>query len=87
MNIEIIDLKNKTRTVKESNNIITDDNEEYNKQKLIKSKQLRLEELTKDFAQVNAGFVIDNLEERKTEFRKLLNEVRVLQGKEPRNQS
>ncbi len=54
------------------------------KQLQITSKIQRLEELTKDFAQVEAGLVIDDLEERKAEFRTLLNEVRILQGKEPR---
>ena len=44
-----------------------------------------LEELTKDFAQVNAGLVIDNIEEKKVEFQTKLNEIRVLQGKEPRS--
>lgn len=44
----------------------------------------RLEELTKDFAQVQAGFEILDIEERKKEFRTLLNEVRELQGKEPK---
>ena len=53
-------------------------------QQEIKIKIVRLTELTKDLAQVEAGLVIDNLEERKAEFRTLLNEVRVLQGKQPR---
>lgn len=44
----------------------------------------RLEELTKDFAQVQAGLIIEDIEDRKVEFQTLLNEVRVLQGKEPR---
>lgn len=56
-----------------------------NKNKLIDEKINRLNELTKDFAQVQAGLIIDDIEERKSEFRTLLNEVRVLQGKEPRN--
>lgn len=51
---------------------------------LLKNKIKRLEELTKDFAQVQAGLIIDDIEERKIEFQQLLNEVRVLQGKEPR---
>ena len=50
----------------------------------IKKKIARLEELTKDFAQDEDGLVIDDLETRKAEFRTLLNEVRVLQGKLPR---
>ena len=62
------------------------DTSEYDKQKSIVEKQKRLAELTKDFAQVEAGLIIDDLEERKQEFRTLLNEVRVLQGKQPRNE-
>ena len=80
--VETIDITGK-RTITE---------EEYEKQinntyeniLLINKKQQRLAELTKDFAQIQAGFIIDDLEERKAEFRTLLNEVRVLQGKEPR---
>lgn len=60
------------------------DTSEYDKQKSIVEKQKRLAELTKDFAQVEAGLIIDDLDERKQEFRTLLNEVRVLQGKQPR---
>lgn len=60
------------------------DTSEYDKQKSIMEKQKRLAELTKDFAQVEAGLIIDDLDERKAEFRTLLNEVRVLQGKQPR---
>lgn len=45
----------------------------------------RLNELTKDFAQVQAGLVIPNIEEKKAEFRDLLNKVRVIEGKEPRD--
>ena len=51
----------------------------------LKEKTTRLAELTKDFAQVQAGLIIDDIEERRAEFRTLLNEVRVLQGKAPRN--
>lgn len=58
--------------------------EEELKQQQIRIKINRLAELTKDFAQVEAGLIIDDLEERKAEFRTLLNEVRVLQGKQPR---
>lgn len=50
----------------------------------ILKKKARLEELTKDLAQVQAGLIIENIEEKKEEFRTLLNEIRVLQGKEPR---
>lgn len=45
----------------------------------------RLNELTKDFAQVQAGFVIPNIAEKQAEFRELLNKVRVIEGKEPRD--
>ena len=58
--------------------------EEELKQQQIRIKINRLAELTKDFAQVEAGLVIDDIEDRKQEFRTLLNEVRVLQGKQPR---
>lgn len=56
----------------------------YENQRLMQEKINRLTELTKDFAQVQAGLIIDDLESRKAEFRTLLNEVRVLQGKLPR---
>lgn len=59
----------------------------YENQRLMQEKINRLTELTKDFAQVQAGLIIDDLETRKAEFRTLLNEVRVLQGKEPRQTS
>ena len=56
----------------------------YKNQRLVQEKINRLTELTKDFAQAGAGLIIDDLESRKAEFRTLLNEVRVLQGKLPR---
>lgn len=59
--------------------------EEELKQQMLYEKINRLTELTKDLAQVQAGLIIDDIEDRKLEFRTLLNEVRVLQGKEPRN--
>lgn len=59
----------------------------YENQRLMQEKINRLTELTKDLAQVEAGLIIDDLETRKAEFRTLLNEVRVLQGKEPRQTS
>lgn len=58
--------------------------EEQLKQQQINTKINRLTELTKDLAQVQAGLIITDIEERKQEFRTLLNEVRVLQGKQPR---
>lgn len=60
--------------------------EEQLKQQQINTKINRLTELTKDLAQVQAGLIITDIEERKQEFRTLLNEVRVLQGKQPRNE-
>jgi hypothetical protein len=59
--------------------------EEINNQQIL-YKIKRLEELTKDLAQVQAGLIIEDIEDRKSEFRTLLNEVRVLQGKEPRKE-
>lgn len=59
-------------------------NQETLTNELIFKKTQRLEELTKDFAQVQAGFIIEDIEERKLEFQTLLNEVRALQGKEPK---
>ena len=58
--------------------------EEELKQQQIRTKIKRLTELTKDLAQVQAGLIITDIEERKQEFRTLLNEVRVLQGKKKR---
>ncbi|MBE6691098.1 MAG: hypothetical protein E7590_07460 [Ruminococcaceae bacterium] len=44
----------------------------------------RLEALSQDFMQVVAGEIIPDLDERKAEFVALHNELRVLEGKEPR---
>lgn len=73
-----------TETIERNINV---DTTFYENQRLIQDKINRLTELTKDFAQVEAGLIIDDLETRKAEFRTLLNEVRVLQGKEPRQTS
>lgn len=43
----------------------------------------RLEELTKDFVRVGLGAVIDDIEDRKVEYRETLDEVRRIQGKQP----
>lgn len=80
--VETVDL-NGNRTISEEERIVSNTND-YTNSQLIFQKQTRLAELTKDFAQVEAGLIIDDLEERKAEFRTLLNEVRVLQGKQPR---
>ncbi len=45
----------------------------------------RLEELRKDFEQDRLGLVVPNIEQKKTEYITLLQEVRMLQGKMPRN--
>ena len=80
--VETIDI-NGNRIITEEEYEKEEDNE-YEKVQQIKQKQQRLAELTKDFAQAQAGLIIDDLEERKQEFRILLNEVRDLQGKQIR---
>ena len=47
----------------------------------------RLEQLSQDFVQAMAGAYFEDLEARKTEFQMLHNELRTLQGKEPRHYS
>ena len=44
----------------------------------------RLEQLSQDLIQAQAGAMFDNLDERVAEFRTLHNELRELLGKEPR---
>lgn len=46
--------------------------------------QEKLNQLTQDFIQVMCGAVIDDIKERKQEFQALHNELRTLEGKEPR---
>lgn len=46
--------------------------------------QKRLQELSQDFIQVQCGAVFEDIEERKLEFQTLHNELRQLQGKQPR---
>lgn len=55
-----------------------------NDDKLLSIKLKRLEELRKDIVQDIAGLYIEDIELRKEEYRTLLNEVRVLQCKSPR---
>lgn len=50
----------------------------------IEEKKVRLEELRKDIVQSVSGLIIEDIEQRKAEYRTLLNEVRILLGKEPR---
>lgn len=84
MKNEIYDAKTGNTTIEECENIINSNEPIYDLLIKIEKKKQRLVELTKDFAQIQAGFIIDDIEERKAEFRTLLNEIRVLQGKEPR---
>lgn len=58
-------------------------NYETNYQK-IQTNLRRMEELSKDFIQDYLGATITNLDIKKQEFVRLHNEVRTLQGKEPR---
>ena len=58
--------------------------EEEKKQARISEIQSRLNELTQDFVQADLGAVFADIEERKTEFKALHNELRELLGKEPR---
>ena len=44
----------------------------------------RLRQLSQDFVQAMAGAYFEDLEERKAEFQTLHNELRVLEGKDPR---
>lgn len=86
--VEEVDALTGIRTLVEEEYVLSETQQKINndikKANTIYQKQQRLAELTKDLAQVQAGFIIDDLEQRKEEFRTLLNEVRVLQGKEPR---
>lgn len=58
--------------------------DDYEKILLKESKKNKLAELTKDFAQVQAGLIVPDIEQKKEEFRNLLNEIRKLEGKQPR---
>lgn len=53
-------------------------------QETLRDKIQRLEELSKDFIQIQAGFIIEDIEIKKLEFQTLLNDVRELQGKPPK---
>lgn len=62
-------------------------NQEVEKTQKINENKEKLEELNKDLLQVQAGLVIPNIEEKKQEFRTLLNEIRVLEGKAEREEA
>ena len=84
IDIDENDLKEIGKTKKFENGQVVSFEFEPDNTDIILIKQQRLAELTKDLAQVQVGLIIDDLEDRKTEFRTLLNEVRMLQGKQPR---
>ena len=54
------------------------------KQQRIAEIKPRLEQLSQDLIQAQAGAIFDDLEERKQEFQSLHNELRILLGKLPR---
>lgn len=51
---------------------------------LLSAKQYRLAQLSQDLIQAYVGEIVPNLEQRKQEFISLHNELRVLEGKKPR---
>lgn len=62
----------------------SEDLKRFENQKRINAIKMRLEQLSQDLIQAQAGAVFEDLEERKQEFQTLHNELRVLLGKEPR---
>ena len=58
---------------------------EWKTQSRIKNIIARLNSLSQDLIQAQAGAVFEDLEERKAEFQALHNELRSLLGKEPRD--
>ena len=58
---------------------------EWKTQSRIKNITVRLNSLSQDLIQAQAGAVFDDIEERKQEFQTLHNELRALMGKTPRN--
>ncbi len=57
------------------------DLDNLNELSVLEIKKMRLEELSKDFIQDYIGLDIGNIEAKKKEFVKLLNEVRKIEGK------
>ena len=57
--------------------------EELKEQRKVEIRE-RLEQLSQDFVQILVGAEFADIEERKAEFQTLHNELRVLEGKEPR---
>lgn len=66
------------------NGVLTDTAPIFAKEKRKKEIVERLNQLSQDFVQAMAGAYFEDLEERKAEFQTLHNELRVLEGKEPR---
>lgn len=64
--------------------VLTDTTLIIEKENRKKEIQTRLSQLSQDFVQAMAGAYFEDLEERKAEFQTLHNELRVLEGKEPR---
>lgn len=54
-----------------------------NQQRIAEIKQ-QLQKYTEDFVQVECGLIIPDIEQRRQHFAELLNEIRVLEGKSPR---
>ena len=61
--------------------------EAYIKNAKMASLKRRLARLSEDFVQVQAGLIIPNLAQKKTEFIALHDELRALEGKEPRERA
>lgn len=89
MKVEKVDVLTGNRIIEEEEYNISESavriNNDIKNAQIISMKQQRLAELTKDLAQVQAGLIVPDIEDKKVEFRTLLNEVRVLQGKTPRD--
>ena len=72
----------------ENNCVIDYDNSQellakQNEERKVEIRQ-RLEQLSQDFVQILVGAEFTDIEERKAEFQTLHNELRALEGKEPR---
>ena len=63
--------------------IIREEERQNNEQRKVEIRE-RLNQLSQDLVQAMAGAYFEDLEERKAEFQTLHNELRVLEGDEPR---
>ena len=89
LGIDIGSISTKGVIIDEQNNeqnvTFTDEQiEQWKKESKIKNLTVRLNQLSQDFTQHSLVAIFDDIEERKAEFIKLHNELRVLMGKEPR---